>query len=86
MRCASVEKDVEIVIKTPVFGMRNIGLLILRIFVVQFFFFVPILAFIMETLNLKQSFHAIADELAMNATVHDALERLYTEKAYLLQL
>lgn len=31
----------------------------------------------METLDLKQSLHAIADELPTNATVHDALERLY---------
>ncbi len=31
----------------------------------------------METLDLKQSLHAIADELPMNATVHDAIERLY---------
>lgn len=31
----------------------------------------------METFDLKQSLHAIADELPLNATVHDALERLY---------
>jgi hypothetical protein len=31
----------------------------------------------METLNLKQSLHAIADELPTNATLHDALERPY---------
>ncbi|TAE23819.1 MAG: hypothetical protein EAZ92_14100 [Candidatus Kapaibacterium sp.] len=31
----------------------------------------------METLDLKQTLHAIADELPANATFHDALERMY---------
>jgi len=31
----------------------------------------------METLDLKQAIHHIADELPDNASVHDALERLY---------
>ncbi len=31
----------------------------------------------METLDIKQTLHAIADELPANATFHDALERIY---------
>jgi flagellar biosynthesis chaperone FliJ len=31
----------------------------------------------MEPLDLKQSLHTIADELPVNATFYDALERLY---------
>jgi hypothetical protein len=31
----------------------------------------------METLDIKQTLHTVADKLPMNATFHDALEQMY---------